>query len=75
MLAIVNVTKEDLPEFDDYEIRINQKVIGKFKHKRKFKGAAQCLRDAADALDADPNFEDREFLEALLPLLKRMNNK
>ena len=76
MLAIVNVTKEgDWPEFDDYEIRINQKVIGKFKHKRKFKGAAQCLRDAADALDADPSFEDRELLESLLPMFKRMNNK
>lgn len=72
MLAIVNVTKDDTQELDDYEIRINYKVIGKFKHKRKFKGAAQCLRDAADALDADPNFEEREFLEALLPVFKRM---
>ena len=74
MLAIVNVTKDDSKELDDYEIRINLKVIGRFKHKRKFKGASQCLRDAADALDADPGFEDREFLEAMLPILKRMQN-
>ena len=51
MLAIVNVTKDDSQELDDYEIRINSQVIGKFKHKRSWNGAAQCLRDAADALD------------------------
>jgi len=62
MLAIVNVTEDDNQELDDYEIRINQKVIGKFKHKREFNGAAQCLRDAADALDADPDFERNQFL-------------
>ena len=74
MLAIVNVTEDDTQELDDYEVRINKKVIGKFKHKREHKGAAQCLRDAADALDADPDFESREFLEAMLPMLKRMQN-
>lgn len=65
MLAIVNVTKDTSQEIHDYEIRINKKVIGKFKHKRSFKGAAQCLRDAADALDADPYFEERLLIEAL----------
>ena len=71
MLAIVNVTENKAQELDDYEVRINTKVIGKFKHKREFKGAAQCLRDAADALDADPCFQDREFLAAML---KRIQN-
>jgi hypothetical protein len=52
MLAIVNVTEDHTQELDDYEIRINHRVIGKFKHKRTPNGAAQCLRDAADALDA-----------------------
>ena len=74
MLVIVNVTKDDEQELDDYEIRINDRVIGKFKHKRKFKGAAQCLRDAADALDANPNFEVGAFLDAMLPALERLND-
>lgn len=51
MLAIVNVTKDNSQVLDDYEIRINQRVIGTFQHKRVHNGAAQCLRDAADALD------------------------
>jgi hypothetical protein len=52
MLAIVNVTADHTQTMDDYEIRVNALVIGRFKHKRAHSGAAQCLRDAADALDA-----------------------
>jgi len=72
MLAIVNVTKNDKQELDDYEIRVNQKVIGTFQHKRAFKGASQCLRDAAAALDAAPDYDDKVFLEKLMPVLKRL---
>ena len=72
VLVIVNVTKDDEQELDDYEIRINDRAIGKFKHKRKFKGAAQCLRDAADALDANPDFEVGAFLDAMLPVFERL---
>ena len=50
MLAIVNVTKDDSQELDDYEIRINRRVIGKFQHKRTPNGAAQCLRDGSRGL-------------------------
>ena len=67
MIAIVNVTKNDNQKLDDYEIRINQKVICSFQHERQFNGAAQCLRDAADALDAGRENYDIEFLKALLP--------
>jgi hypothetical protein len=74
VLVIVNVTKDDEQELDDFEIRINDRVIGKFKHKRKFKGAAQCLRDAADALDANPGFEVGAFLDAMLPVFERLND-
>lgn len=73
MLAIVNVTKEAQP-LDDYEIRINQRVIGTFQHKRSYQGAAQCLRDAANALDKARLAESAELLEALLPTFKRMQN-
>jgi hypothetical protein len=73
VLVIVNVTKDDdEQELDDFEIRINHRVIGKFKHKRKFMGAAQCLRDAADALDANPGFEVGAFLDAMLPVFERL---
>ena len=75
LLAIVNVTEDNSQELDDYEIRINAKVIGRFKHKRAYLGAAQCLRDAANALDADPGFAHDELLQALLPVfLKRMQD-
>ena len=53
MLAIVNVTKDDHQEVDDYEVRVNRRVIAIFQHKRSYNGAAQCLRDAADALDKE----------------------
>ena len=66
MLAIVNVTTDDTQEFDDYEIRINAKVIGEFQHKRTIGGAAQCLRDAADALDANPHYRSDKLLENIL---------
>lgn len=69
MLAIVNVTEDDTQEFDDYEIRINSKVIGEFKHKRSVGGSAQCLRDAADALDANPSYRSDKLLEEILKLV------
>lgn len=77
MIVIVNVTQGNKldQELDDYEIRVNNKVIGRFKHKRAYKGAAQCLRDAADALDADPNLEERELLGALLPVFEQVQNE
>jgi hypothetical protein len=74
MLAIVNVTKDDKQELDDYEIRVNHRVIGRFQHKREYNGASQCLRDAADALDKNKLGMDADLLEALLPIFKRLNN-
>lgn len=73
MLAIVNVTPEDSQqELDDYEIRINQRVIGTFQHKRAFQGAAQCLRDAADALDTQMKERDTELRKLLLGAFDRI---
>lgn len=53
MIAIVNVSPVDAPMTgkNTYEVRINQRVIATFEHDRKPDGAAQCLRDAADAID------------------------
>ena len=75
MLVIVNVTKDDRSEIDDYEIRINKRVIGRFQHTKKYNGAAQCLRDAADALDKNGRDSDVDLLEALLPMLIQMGAK
>ncbi len=53
MIAIVNVSSEDTPTrgSNQYEVRINSKIICTFEHDRQYEGLAQCLRDAADAVD------------------------
>ena len=66
MLTIVNVTKDDSQKLDDYEIRINQRVIGRFQHKRAYNGAAQCLRDAADSIDKNGRDSDVDLLESFV---------
>lgn len=75
MLAIVNVSPEDVPEtgLNQYEVRVNQRVIATFEHDRQYGNAARCLRDAADAVERC-NAEMRdELLKSLLPMFKRMN--
>lgn len=72
MLIIVNVTPQDsTADKDDYEIRINERVIGKFKHKPVYNGAAQCLRDAADALDKRPLNMDMDYFNVVSELLDK----
>lgn len=53
MLAIVNVSPEGTPMIglNNYEVRLNTRVIATFTHDRKPGHAAQCLRDAADAVE------------------------
>lgn len=53
MLVIVNVSPDDAPKegLNQYEVRVNDQVLASFEHERKPNGAAQCLRDAADAID------------------------
>lgn len=72
MLAIVNVSPEDTPIFGihQYEVRINEKVIATFDHERKPDGAAQCLRDAADAVDRCRDHVREKVIEALLRMEK-----
>ncbi len=51
MIAIVNVSEHDSPfGIHDYELRINAKVIARFKHKRE-EGLAACLKEAAKAAE------------------------
>ena len=51
-VSINNVTERGLADakgMADYEVRINQKLIVRFRHKRG-DGLAECLRRAADAV-------------------------
>ena len=68
MLVIVNVSPKGVPEegANKYEVRINRRVIATFEHDRKPGGAAQCLRDAADAVDRCNETEKAGMLVALL---------
>ena len=70
-ITITNISNTDSPLFgvDDYQLRINNKVICKFKHKREVNGLAQCLRDAADAVDN----KDSTKLEDILKLINDKN--
>lgn len=63
MIAIVNVSKNVSPiGWQDYEVRINNRVITTFQHKREY-GLAKCLELASKAVDKK-NWEDVEtFLE------------
>lgn len=76
MLAIVNVSPEGTPPTgpNQYEARINRHVIATFTHDQQYGNAAQCLRDAADAVERCSVSRNDELLEALLPsFLHRMN--
>lgn len=51
MIAIVNVSKElSALGWHDYEVRINQRVITTFKHKRE-EGLSKCLIEASKAVE------------------------
>ena len=67
MLAIVNVSSKDFAEtgINKYEVRINRLVIATFEHDRQPGGAAQCLRDAADAIDRCSEAKKAKMLMAL----------
>ncbi len=54
MIAIVNISSVDAPlvGLNKYEVRINDRVVTAFQHARRHDGLADCLRDAADAVEA-----------------------
>ena len=67
MVAIVNVSDNpDLTGVQEYEVRINSKVICKFTHVRENE-LAECLRKAADAVDNNT----REIYLKMMLELKR----
>jgi hypothetical protein len=65
MIAIVNVSIHDDPVgINDYELRINAKVISKFQHRRA-DGLAVCLKKAAAAAEKAKWEKIEEFIEAM----------
>ena len=75
MIAIVNVSPDDAPTTgpNKYEVRINYEVIATFEHDRQPDGAAQCLRDAADAVDKCRADQREALLNALLNTIKEFS--
>ena len=60
MIAIVNVSSYSRKTgWHEYEVRINQKIIAKFGHRRE-EDLAVCLRRAVDAVEQ----RSREKVEA-----------
>lgn len=75
MLAIVNVTKDATKTgVNNYEVRVNDRVIAKFEHNRSYCAAAQCLRDAADAVERCGEERQHKLLLSLLPMFERMQS-
>lgn len=65
MIAIVNVSKHNSSfGIHQYELRINQKVIASFEHKRE-DGLAVCLQKAAKAAEEAKWKETMEILEII----------
>ena len=63
-IIIQNISAESAPMTgpNRYRVRINQTVICEFEHYRQVNGLAQCLRDAADAVEASRNRRLAEML-------------
>lgn len=52
MIVITNISRgAPIQGVNKYELKINEKVICSFKHDRQPDGLAQCLRDAAKAVE------------------------
>ncbi len=61
-IIIQNITREQIPVGENqYVCRINDKVICYFNHDRSYNGLAQCLRDAADAVEAQGARQDDQI--------------
>lgn len=65
MIAIVNVSENISPVgTQDYELRINARVIAHFKHKRE-DGLTVCLQKAAQAAEKAKWQEAAEMLKEM----------
>lgn len=72
-IVIINVSPDDAPDIgaNQYEVRINGRVICQFEHDRAPDGLAACLRDAADAVDAKRSLRLEQFVSGLQELVRQ----
>lgn len=63
-IIITNISLQNSPEIgkNRYQLRINKRVICEFEHDRKIDGLAQCLRDAANAVDNVTTKNQNDFI-------------
>ncbi len=79
-IIIHNITRDHVPNgLNQYELLINKKLICEFEHDRSHDGLAQCLRDAADAVDSIEDVAPRlnepmseEQITALLTFMREL---
>ncbi|MCP4393913.1 MAG: hypothetical protein GY804_06550 [Alphaproteobacteria bacterium] len=76
-IIITNITNEHVPVGENqYVVRINQRVICEFSHRRTYNGLAQCLRDAADAVEAQgARSDDQIDIEELLAAMDALESE
>lgn len=63
-IIITNISLQNSPKIgkNKYQLRINERVICEFEHDRKIEGLAQCLRDAANAVDDTTTKNNKAFI-------------
>jgi len=65
MIAIINVSLHNSPfGIQDYELRINSRVIARFQHKRE-EGLTKCLELAAQSAEKAKWMEAKTLLNSL----------
>jgi len=73
-ITIENITQYHLTEgLNRYRLRIDDNLIVEFEHVRSFNGLSQCLRDAADAVDAQGRREHKRLSkEELMEVIEKL---
>ncbi|WP_415913115.1 hypothetical protein [Neptuniibacter sp. QD37_11] len=68
MIFIENISPEEAPNIglNHYRIRTAAGEVGQFNHEREIDGLGDCLRDAADFLDQDPEAAEKLSLKYMI---------
>lgn len=76
MISVVNVSPDDAPNtgINQYEVRINNKLIASFEHDRQYNALPQCLRDAADAVEQQEKLDKDKLLEVIFNRVNQIKN-
>ena len=74
MIKIVNISDDSAPLVgaNNYKLYINQNLICSFEHDRQHNGLAQCLRDAADAVELNRNRDNVLNIEKIMEIFSKL---